>query len=187
MAERTEIEKRDRRIKGLTDKLERKRNLVRDMRQHVERTIGLTQRWADTLYRSEDSRRKLDDALKDYENLRTEFNELVRLWNRYIEMVGPQPVGRPLQATDAQIDEVRKLRNAGASLRNIATETNLGLRTVRTITGQQDGSDRTSEKRERAAAPHVSGCGPGDPFRVSKPSSSVLILAVPATDRPNAN
>jgi hypothetical protein len=118
------------------------------MRQHVERTIELTQRWADALYRSEDSRCELDDALKDYENLRTEFNELVRLWNRYIEMVGPQPVGRPLQAGDAQIAEVRKLRNAGASLRKIATETNLGLRTVRTITGQQDRSDRTSQKRE---------------------------------------
>jgi DNA-binding transcriptional ArsR family regulator len=47
MAERTEIEERDRRIKELTDELERERNLVRDMRQHVERTIGLTQRWAD--------------------------------------------------------------------------------------------------------------------------------------------
>ena len=73
----------------------------------------MTRRWADTLYRSEDSRRPPDDALKDYENLRTEFNEPVRLWNRYIEMVGPQPGGRPLQATDAQIEEVRTVPNAG--------------------------------------------------------------------------
>jgi len=29
--------------------------------------------------RAEDSRRELDDALKDYENLRTEYNDLVRL------------------------------------------------------------------------------------------------------------
>jgi hypothetical protein len=40
MAERTEIEKGDRHIKELTDELERERNLVRDMRQHVERTTG---------------------------------------------------------------------------------------------------------------------------------------------------
>jgi hypothetical protein len=122
MADLTEIEKRDRCINELTDELERERKLVRDMRQHVERTIEGTQRWADTLYLSEESSRE-PDALKDYENLRTEFNELVRLWNRYIEMAGPRPMGRPLQASDAQIAEVRKLRKAGASLRKIATET----------------------------------------------------------------
>jgi hypothetical protein len=85
------------------------------MRRDSSRGRRLTQRWADTLCGSEDSRGELDGASKDYENLRTEFNELVRPWNRYIEMGGRQPVGRPLQATDAQIAEVRKPRNAGAA------------------------------------------------------------------------
>ena len=62
--------------------------------------------------RAEDGRRELDDALKDYENLRTEYNDLVRQWSRYIEMVGPR---RPLRASDAQIAEVRKRREAAAS------------------------------------------------------------------------
>lgn len=41
--------------------------------------------------------------------------------------------GRPLAATEAQIAEVRKLRKAGGSLRDIASQTGLGLQTVRTI------------------------------------------------------
>jgi hypothetical protein len=53
----------------------------------------------------------------------------------------------PTRASDAQIAEVRKRGEAGASRGKIATETKLGLRTVRTITGQQDGSDRTCQKR----------------------------------------
>src|SRR5215475_13999016 len=68
--------------------------------------------------------------LDQLENLRTEYNDLVRQWSRYIEMVGPR---RPLRASDAQIAEVRKRREAGASRGKISTETKLGLRTVRTI------------------------------------------------------
>ena len=51
------------------------------------------------------------------------------------------------------MDEVRRLRKDGLSLRLIAAETNLGLRTVRTIVGKDAGTDRTSkreaEKRKR--------------------------------------
>ena len=110
MAKRTEIEKRGRRIKELTDELECERNLVRDMRRHVERTTGLTQRWANTLYRSEDSRRELDDALE----------------------------GLP------------RLRRSGRCGTQGLAPTNLRLRTVRTITGKQDGSDRTRQEREES-------------------------------------
>ncbi len=48
---------------------------------------------------------------------------------------------------------MRRLRKDGLSLRLIAAETNLGLRTVRTIVGKDAGTDRTSrreaEKRKR--------------------------------------
>lgn len=46
-------------------------------------------------------------------------------------------VGRPLAATDAQCAEVRKLRKAEVSLRDIAERTGLGVRTVRTILSGQ--------------------------------------------------
>jgi hypothetical protein len=39
-----------------------------------------------------------------------------------------------------------QLRRRGTSLRDIAEETSLGLRTVRTILDQQDGGDRTTIK-----------------------------------------
>jgi transposase len=57
------------------------------------------------------------------------------------------PIGRPIAASDAQIANVRKLRKGGMSLRNIATETNLGMQTVRTIIGKAAGSDRATMKR----------------------------------------
>jgi hypothetical protein len=58
----------------------------------------------------------------------------------------PRNVGRPLAASEAQVDTVHKLRKAGSSLRQIADETSLGLNTVRTIVGQMDGRDRTTQK-----------------------------------------
>ena len=39
-----------------------------------------------------------------------------------------------------------KLHKGGASLREIADETNLGLRTLRTIVDQKRGTDRTTQK-----------------------------------------
>jgi hypothetical protein len=52
-------------------------------------------------------------------------NELARKWN--YKILGGQPVGRPLAASEAQT----ALRDAGTSLRDIAEETSLGLNTVR--------------------------------------------------------
>ena len=63
-----------------------------------------------------------------------------------------QPVGRPLQASEAQCEHVRKLRKVGKSLRWIAEETSLTLSTVRTIVSKADGTDRTSQKRNGAAS-----------------------------------
>ncbi len=51
-----------------------------------------------------------------------------------------------LQASDAQIKEVRKLRKTKTSLRAIAEQTGLGFGTVRTIVGQDAGTDRTSKR-----------------------------------------
>src|SRR5262249_325743 len=63
----------------------------------------------------------------------------------------PNPGGRPLAATDAQQTQILKLHKAGKSLRAIAAETNLGVRTVDTVVGKAKGTDRTS--RKQAAKP----------------------------------
>jgi hypothetical protein len=53
---------------------------------------------------------------------------------------------RPIAASEAQQEQVRKLRKAGRSLRWIAEETSLGLQTVVTIVGKAKGTDRTAIK-----------------------------------------
>ena len=55
-------------------------------------------------------------------------------------------VGRPLVASEKQVAEVRRLRREGRSLRGIVDDTSLGLPTVRTIVGQMNGDDRTTQK-----------------------------------------
>ena len=80
-----------------------------------------------------------------------DYNDLVGSWNKYLYLINGrmQPVGRPLAASEAQCETVRKLRKAGKSLRWIAEETTLGLNTVRTIVGKANGTDRTT-KHHRA-------------------------------------
>jgi hypothetical protein len=59
--------------------------------------------------------------------------------------------GRQIAADAKQRAKVFKLHDEGASLRDIAAETKLGVQTVRTLIGKIDGSDRTSRKLERIA------------------------------------
>src|SRR5262245_14092720 len=85
----------------------------------------------------------IDQALK----MRDDYHAIVRDWNQFVPqynaVVVPRQrnVGRPLLASDAQVDEVLKLRKAGKSLRTIAEETSLGLRTVCTIVDKGAGTD----------------------------------------------
>jgi hypothetical protein len=80
------------------------------------------------------------------------YNDLVHRWNKYVPVINghAQPVGRPLEASEAQCAQVLKLHKAGKSLRWIAEEMTLGLNTVRTIVAKGNGTDRTMQKhRER--------------------------------------
>jgi transposase len=84
--------------------------------------------------------------------LREEYNALVARFNRmvpkYNAVVAPRGMGRPLAASDQQRAMVMRLHKAGTSLRGIAAQTGLGIRTVRTITEGSTGADRTSLKSE---------------------------------------
>jgi len=64
----------------------------------------------------------------------------------YNAAVFKRNVGRPLAASEAQVQQVRKLHKAGRSLRAIQEETSLGLQTVRTVVDQGAGVDRTTRK-----------------------------------------
>jgi hypothetical protein len=97
-----------------------------------------------------------DPFIDRHNELADAHNDLVRKWNRIIpdwnRMVAPKNVGRPLEASEAQCATVLDLRKRGFSLREIAEETNLGLRTVRTIVDQPQRKDRSSRRHlERIA------------------------------------
>ena len=88
-----------------------------------------------------------------------QYVELLRDWNRIVPeynaavSVNKRNVGRPLAASDAQIATVRKLRAEGLSLRAIAEETTLGLKTVCTIVDKGAGVDRTTIKHLKCIDP----------------------------------
>jgi hypothetical protein len=71
---------------------------------------------------------------------------------KYVPLINgrAQPVGRPLEASEAEVAEVLKLRKQGFSLRGITEEiTSLGLNTVRTIVAKRSGTDRTTKKHRQ--------------------------------------
>jgi uncharacterized coiled-coil protein SlyX len=92
-----------------------------------------------------------NEAVVAGEKWHDRYIDLVHKWNRNVAdfnatMVRRRNVGRPLAATDAQRQAVIKLRAAGKSLRAVATQTSLGLTTVRTILDQRERRDRDSMK-----------------------------------------
>ena len=85
---------------------------------------------------------------EQHNGLIDDYNDLVRRWNKCLPRINGEPrnVGRPLAASEAQCVQVLKMHKGGDSLRAIAEETSLGLRTVRTIVEQKRGSDSTTKK-----------------------------------------
>ena len=145
---------RDDQIKELRQERNSAVDLVAEMREHVQDSNALIDSWIEVFKMEQD-----DDglwmfkpmaAVDDYNALHEDREKLVRQWNKFVgdynATVAPRGLGRPLQASDAQVKEVRKLRKAGGSLRGIAEQTGLGLSTVRTIIGKDSGTDRASKR-----------------------------------------
>jgi DNA-binding CsgD family transcriptional regulator len=73
--------------------------------------------------------------------------KVIRLFNRYSTL--RQPVGRPIGCSEAQEKEVVRLRRKGISLREIAKQTHLGLKTVRTVIAHAERTDGPTQRRAR--------------------------------------
>jgi DNA-binding NarL/FixJ family response regulator len=142
---------RDDTIKQLRAELTEAGDLVDRMREHVEDAGAMIERWIEVFDMEMDddgvwkwSESKLWDAntalFQSYEKLVSKWNKLVP---RYNAAVAPRNMGRPLEASPAQAQEVRKLRKRGTSLREIAKATTLSLQTVRTIVSHGTPSERT--------------------------------------------
>ena len=177
-----ELKARDRRIAELRDEVDEGRELLTRMREQVEDCNQMIERWCEAfgLQLTDDGKWTnkpwIEEAIKwgeDYHKLQKNWNRFVGDYNAVVA-VRHRNVGRPLAASDAQCNQVRKLRKAGRSLRNIAEETSLGLRTVCTIVAKGDGTDRTTVK-------HLQRIDPDRAAILHEKSQARAIRALPGT------
>jgi hypothetical protein len=151
-----EVRLKDERIAELKDEIDEGRELIRRMEEHVQERDEYLERFITTfgMELSDDNKwtwgpfiNEHNALVDNYNDLIVRYNKLVRDFNRFAVL--PQPVGRPLGASEAQAEHVLKLRKRGESLRGIADATNLPLWTVRTIIDKLDGTDRTTALHRR--------------------------------------
>ena len=168
-----ELKARDRRIGGEIDE---QRDLISRLRENVEDVGNTIERWCEAfdmvqnddgtwgwgpyVREAQECKIELEWRREEHNALVQKHNALVKKWN--MKMLGGNPVGRPLAASEAQIMQVLQLRNAGTSLRGIADETNLGLNTVRTIIDKKHHAGRVARRartlmRKRGNDPEAIG------------------------------
>lgn len=148
--------------KALRLELSEATDLIDQMREHVEDSNAVIERWVEVFDMEKNEagdwvwnpdQTKLWDTHRDQNR---QLNNLMREWNKFVpeynSAVSPRNVGRRLQASDAQVQEVRRLRKGGVSIRGIAKETALSLRTIRTILsrGTDRERSRTNELRRKS-------------------------------------
>src|SRR5262249_50746513 len=109
-------------------------------------TFGLTLD-EDGRYHNGEFIKRHNDLIDNSSDLISRYNKLVGAFNRNIAVVNP--VGRPIAASEAQQAEIVKHHKRGKSERWIAEELNLSRRTVTTIIGKLDGTDRTANLRRK--------------------------------------
>lgn len=151
-----ELARRDERIKELRAELVEAREVSDTMRQHVEDVNDNLDRWIAVLnLQINDSGVYVFDASQSeiwemHSELLDRYSKLVAKWNRFVPQfnstVLARDIGRPLSASDAQQAEVAKRRKRGQSIRAIASEMTLSIRTVRTIIEKATGADRASKR-----------------------------------------
>ena len=165
----------ERRIGELEDKLKNAKERLEDLRGQYDaqsKTIAdlleliddereMREQWKDAFNMVLNDKDQWDwpDWVRDHDELLERYVDLRARWNRFVGeyngVVAPRMrnFGRPIAASHSQQADVRKRRKAGQSLRDIAEETNLSLRTVRTIVDKVDGLDRATLARLERVAP----------------------------------
>jgi hypothetical protein len=154
-----ELKQRNARIRELRADFDKAEALVSKLREQVEDADTLIGSWIEgfEMTLNDGGKWEWGPFIDHHNELVDKHNALVRDWNRFVPdynaAVRRRNVGRPLAASEAQIETVLKLHKAGTSLRDIAKDTSLGLRTVRTIIDKRDGIDRTTVKYLERIAP----------------------------------
>jgi hypothetical protein len=157
-----DVKQRNGRIRELTKERDEERELVEQMREHVEDADAVIEQWKEgfDMVLDDNGEWTIPDTVESslYE-INAAYRELLNKWNRlvpdYNAVVAPRlrNVGRPIAASETQQAAVLKLRKAGRSLRGIVDETSLGFATVRTIVEKGDGVDRATMRRLHRIAP----------------------------------
>jgi hypothetical protein len=149
-----ELKFRDERISELKIELEEQRELVSNMEEHNkerdEQLEGFIAAFGlvlddDGKWSNGEFIDKHNELCDSYDALVSRYNKLVGRFNRNIASVNP--VGRPIAASVAQQEQIIRHHKRGKSSRWIAEEMTLSRRTVTTIIGKLDGSDRTGNLR----------------------------------------
>jgi len=155
-----EIKQRDRRIEELRQERDAERVLVAEQREYVEDANALIERWIEAFEMTPNDKGDYvfrEELLEKYETLGDKHHALIKEWNKFVPKynarVAPRNFGRPLAASEVQRLNVLKLRDSDHSLRDIADEMNLSLRTVRTIVDKRDRKDRGTAARLQRIAP----------------------------------
>src|SRR6516164_6231994 len=114
----TEIAHLRDRIIELRGELDKERNLIAAMREHIERAheqVGRSnqtiKQWIESFDMAPTDKGWAweDDAIESYNDLLNKYNDLVKKWNRYIgSLKTRRAIGRPLQASEVQQVRVRK-------------------------------------------------------------------------------
>ena len=123
--------------------------------------------WVEAIKDAEASRKEyadryealLAEAIKDRKEYADRYEALLAKWNAFVpeynEVVAQKKrnFGRPPAASNAQAARVLDLHKADQSLRSIAEDINIGVRSVRTIIDKKDGVDRATQARLERIAP----------------------------------
>jgi DNA-binding CsgD family transcriptional regulator/uncharacterized coiled-coil protein SlyX len=147
-----EIKHRDRRILELKRDLDEAQMLIAEMREQVQDCNDMIDRWVEAFEMTLSDNGTYSPApwIAKMESYLDKYNALAAQWNKFIPKynaaVAPRGIGRPLAASEAQQRQVLVMRKEGKSLRTIAAKTSLSRRTVRTIVGKAEGTDRTTKR-----------------------------------------
>jgi hypothetical protein len=150
-----EVKAKTVRIAELKDEVDENEALCAELREQVATDVEYLENWRTTfgMVLDDDDCWVWDGWIKRTDRIEAAYWELLKDYNKLVDRfnarIKPRPIGRPLAASKPQEDRVQTLRLLAppASLSEIAKDTGLGVRTIRTIIGRIGGTDRTSVKR----------------------------------------
>jgi hypothetical protein len=179
------LKDKERRVEELREERDKQAELIAELREQLEECSAQIDRWIEAfdMVQGDDGAWQWAPGLAaDRDKWFSKFVELRSRWNKFVgeynAAVAPRNMGRPLQASEAQGLKVLQRHHAGESIRSIAENMELSVRTVRTIIDKRNGVDRATLARLQRIAP--------DKFAEARTRRSIKeIAALPK--RTNAN